>query len=133
MTGEQIRCQQCKSYKNPLNINSTRKNKEGEVVRAWYMCRPCNTERCKRYRSTPEGKKKVFDAVYASMARNKKNVNARILLNYHIKQGHIERPSHCPNCKEETMVEGHHKDYSKPLEVEWLCRPCHADTHRKSK
>ena len=29
-----------------------------------------------------------------------------------------------------TKVEMHHPDYSKPLLVEWLCRPCHLDHHK---
>lgn len=28
-----------------------------------------------------------------------------------------------------TEVQGHHKDYSKPLEVVWLCRRHHKDAH----
>jgi len=31
----------------------------------------------------------------------------------------------CGNPK----VEGHHDDYSKPLEVIWLCRPHHKERH----
>ena len=29
-------------------------------------------------------------------------------------------------------VEKHHPDYSKPLEVIWLCRPCHLALHKAS-
>lgn len=28
-------------------------------------------------------------------------------------------------------VEAHHHDYSKPLDVHWLCRPCHMRAHGK--
>lgn len=36
----------------------------------------------------------------------------------------------CQRCYEEfAKVEAHHTDYSKPLEVEWLCPGCHASIH----
>jgi|SRR6186713_1464084 len=27
-------------------------------------------------------------------------------------------------------VEMHHLDYQRPLDVQWMCRPCHLDLHR---
>lgn len=29
-----------------------------------------------------------------------------------------------------TKTEAHHHDYSKPLDVRWLCRACHQAAHR---
>lgn len=40
----------------------------------------------------------------------------------------------CERCGHDFSAsrrEGHHADYSKPLEVEWLCQDCHAEHHRK--
>lgn len=46
-----------------------------------------------------------------------------------VKQGLIEKKS-CEVCSD-TKVDGHHDDYSKPLEVRWLCRIHHMMIHRK--
>lgn len=46
-----------------------------------------------------------------------------------IKKGRIVRPSICEECKRECKPQGHHPDYSKKLEVRWLCRACHLKMH----
>jgi hypothetical protein len=52
---------------------------------------------------------------------------ARYLLNKAVKEGRIIKPSTCSDCsKSGVIIDGHHEDYSKPLEVIWLCKKCHA-------
>ena len=48
---------------------------------------------------------------------------------YALKKGELVRPDACPQCKRHVRVDAHHVDYSKPLEVEWLCRRCHMRRH----
>ena len=36
----------------------------------------------------------------------------------------------CAVCGE-AKTEAHHEDYSKPLEVVWLCSKCHREVHKK--
>jgi hypothetical protein len=35
-------------------------------------------------------------------------------------------PERCEGCGHQKRLEKHHPDYSKPLLVVWLCKPCHA-------
>jgi len=35
----------------------------------------------------------------------------------------------CERCGASKLVQAHHDDYSKPLEVRWLCFPCHRIHH----
>ena len=46
-----------------------------------------------------------------------------------IKSGKLWRPLRCNQCLREGKVHGHHTDYSNPLEVIWLCPPCHRLEH----
>ena len=47
--------------------------------------------------------------------------------------GKIEKPEICTKCGNKHKIEGHHEDYSKPLEVVWLCMKCHRALHAKPK
>jgi len=38
----------------------------------------------------------------------------------------LEAPAQCEGCGLQRKLEKHHPDYSKPLLVVWLCKPCHA-------
>lgn len=54
---------------------------------------------------------------------------ARSAVRTAIKKGHLERASQCEQCLSSYRIEAHHEDYSKQLEVMWLCRPCHELIH----
>lgn len=61
-----------------------------------------------------------IEPVAKTIARNK--------LNQAVKAGHVVR-GNCSSCGTDKDVEGHHHDYGQPLDVEWLCRPCHKKVH----
>jgi len=56
-------------------------------------------------------------------------VSARAAVSFAVKKGRLERTP-CVVCGE-TRVDGHHIDYSKPLEVVWLCRQHHVEAHQR--
>ena len=53
--------------------------------------------------------------------------NARSYLNVYIQRGIITKQP-CRECG--SYAEAHHPDYSKPLDVIWLCRKHHMELHR---
>jgi hypothetical protein len=47
-----------------------------------------------------------------------------------VRDGRLDRPDSCSRCGSDgSRIEGHHNDYSKPLDVVWLCVPCHRVVH----
>lgn len=47
--------------------------------------------------------------------------------------GTIVRAQACMMCGLKCKTIGHHHDYSKPLEVIWVCHECHMSIHKKHK
>jgi len=83
-------------------------------------------------KENPE-KVKKYRCKAAKLAREKypeKNA-ARKMVSGAITLGLLIRPTVCSKCIKECKPEGHHPDYSKPLEVIWLCRECHNKEHGK--
>ena len=46
-------------------------------------------------------------------------------LNNQVASGRFERAARCELCGSTDSVQGHHRDYKRPLAVQWLCRGCH--------
>jgi hypothetical protein len=47
-----------------------------------------------------------------------------------VQQGLLEKAEACERCGKKKKLLAHHDDYSKPLEVKWLCWGCHQHCHR---
>src|SRR5690348_5416393 len=61
----------------------------------------------------------------------KKKDNARSYAYVYFKRGKLHKiPCECCGSPKSQM---HHEDYDKPLEVIWLCRPCHMRLHEAEK
>ncbi len=55
-----------------------------------------------------------------------------------IEQGILVRPDNCEQCGASgtakdgrSLIQAHHADYNRPLDVMWLCQPCHHAWHRR--
>jgi ribosomal protein S27AE len=78
-----------------------------ELKKAWRKSNPKS-----RYEKDPERRK------------------ARMLVASAIRNGSLVSPPACEDCgRSDTLLNGHHDDYSKPLDVRWLCGACHMYFH----
>lgn len=63
---------------------------------------------------------------------NKHKRKAEQMATYAQRKGLIKEPNACQSCGVSGIeLEKHHPDYSKPLEVQWLCTTCHGKTRHK--
>ncbi len=106
-----------------INVKMTRQQKDQIRHMEMGLCAICSTPRvnatfCDRHR-------KLFNE---RQRRNNHKHRARGMLIRAIMTGRMDRKP-CRVCG--APAEAHHKDYSKPLLVEWLCDKHHKEEHGK--
>jgi hypothetical protein len=81
------------------------------------LCRNCHAAHMRKSRRK-----------YSELSPDQKiKANARSKAKMYLKRGLVNRMP-CERCAAH-HAEMHHEDYSKPLEVRWLCRKCHLAEH----
>lgn len=149
-------CTNCYQDKGHDEFHKVKRHKDGLA----YFCKQCTCEKarnnrlakldeykekariksrtCQRQKQTTKEFQKRPEEVEKSRARNRLwSKNNRIKKNAHglvykaLAKGKLLK-STCEKCGEE-KTEAHHRDYSKPLEVMWLCRVHHAEIHREER
>ena len=118
-------CSRCKATDVPLVKNNKTRNIQ------YYFCRSCNNARARKYGSTSKGRAAIQRAVKKSVSKYPEKQRAREIVNYAIQVGTLAKPEFCTRCGVPGRIEGHHIDYNKPLEVTWVCTPCHRTYHKR--
>lgn len=141
--GIDAQCKKCKyaksgrehylKNKEKCHANASKWNKRNREyinskVRAQYAADPKKVlERLRQHRKVNKETAKRY------RERHKEKINAQSKLRDHVKRGNIIKPDKCSICNSTEWIEGHHPDYSKPLEVVWLCKKCHNAIHKRLK
>lgn len=90
--------------------------------------RKSNREYSRRARKRDPEKARAYER--ARPRRTGPKLLARQIVYLAVRIGAITRPPKCSRCGITGKITGHHADYSKPLDVQWLCHLCHAAVER---
>lgn len=94
-------------YADPLAYKEWMQNRPGYLSK-WFKDNP--------------DKRREYDS-----QRDPVKVKARAKARYAVRAGKLLKKP-CEICGD-LKVQAHHEDYSKPLEVVWLCNTCHKSKH----
>jgi hypothetical protein len=114
--GHVNKCKECN--KNDVTVN---RNKNIEKVRAYDRARGKEPKRIKA----------VTEITRAWRAEDLRRQVAHSSVARAVCKGELVRQPCCRCGAEKTVA--HHEDYGKPLEVVWLCQPCHKQRHKELK
>lgn len=125
-------CKEC--VKDRVKKNRDEKSEYYKAYDAWrFQNQPQVKQRHKRYQSTPEGRDAMRKARELWMSANPEKRAAHVLLGNAVRDGRVEKPKFCTRCGEfypSRKIHAHHHDYTKPLDVTWLCVYCHVEEHK---
>jgi ribosomal protein S27AE len=148
--GLQSECKQCVRDRTARNraakTPEERRDTGREAARKYRARHPERTDEYQRqyraknrdiYRKSAKGTYERNAEVARSEARRRaaespEAVAARRKVRDAVKRGDLVRPERCPKCGRKCVVQAHHPDYGRPLDIEWLCASCHKLYHLTS-
>ena len=133
-------CFKCNTVKPLEDFYKHPKMLDGHVNK----CKECNKNDVSKHRIENLEKIRAYDRARgkeskrikanteitrAWRAEDSRRVLAHSSVSKSIRNGILSRQP-CVRCGEAKSV-AHHEDYDKPLDVVWLCQPCHKQRHKE--
>lgn len=121
-------CNSCGKQKQLDEFYQVKKDSE----RRMRICKECWKLRQEEYRKN--NKTKVFQSRVRTCEKEPTKEHAHKAIEAALIAGVIKRPhtcSMCGCCDSKSRIEAHHHDYSKPLDVIWLCPKCHFEADKR--
>ena len=106
-----------------------------EKIQAYDKARanePHRVQARKDYSKTEAGKRAKKKAMDSYREKFPMKYAAHVITRNGVRDGKLVPAKICSACGSTKKIEGHHDDYTKPLEVRWLCESCHKDWHRQN-
>lgn len=130
-------CFKCKETKPLSAFYRHPQMKDGRVNK----CKECNKKdvrenrenKLEYYRAYDRERGARQDSEYIRRYRedNPIKYGATTMVGNAVRDGRLKRPDDCEVCGGADRIHGHHDDYSRPLDVRWLCAACHQEWHGK--
>ena len=130
-------CPKCRLSKPLDDFHKNRSSRDGLQS----VCKPCRIETNKKSRRlNPEKRREVLrqqsrkEVSSKGYRANKRSsplqIKAHHMVENAVKAGRLVKPTACSACGQtQFSIQAHHADYGKPLDVVWVCAPCHAEIH----
>ena len=134
------KCRRCQAEKPLTEFYAHKGMADGHLNH----CKECVKASNKRYRSENVEERRAYDIARGSDPKRRKyrtehmrayrkrwpeRYKARTALANALREGKL-RKEPCEECGAE-QVHAHHDDYTKPLDVRWLCVICHTKWHKE--
>jgi hypothetical protein len=133
------RCRNCgeerphsEFYKNKITkdglaswCKSCDRNRDRKAYSKSYRSGGSYSQVRERYRKSDHGRKANREYLRKQRELFPEKIRARETVNSAVRWGRVSKPVACERCGAGGRIEAHHSDYSKPLDVVWLCKACH--------
>ena len=134
-------CFKCKTIKPLSDFYKHKMMLDGHLNK----CKECNKKDVQKNRADKIDYYREYDRrrakeqhridaaqAYSRWWRNefKQKYECHLAVSNALRRGDLQKQP-CIRCGSNEFIVGHHEDYSKPLDVWWLCEVCHKQRHRE--
>ena len=147
-------CRECKQEKQMHEFYAHKRMADGHlnkciecVKKRIRLHRKANPDKYKKYEKSRSclpnriaSRKKYWSSDKGKNTRKRASINfrlkyplryaANVLTQQALRRGDLRHALFCEACGSNEKLEAHHDDYTKPLQVTWLCSKCHQAWHR---